>query len=80
MFGSCYRYNVKPTNGADMWPETGLQSILPPRRRRMPERLKVNRNKCLIEKEGKHTVSKKGAFQNVVIVIKKVTTGDYVHC
>nr|KAJ0189382.1 hypothetical protein LSAT_V11C800402130 [Lactuca sativa] len=31
MFGNCYRYNVKPTNGADMWPETCLQSILPPR-------------------------------------------------
>ncbi|CAI9290959.1 unnamed protein product [Lactuca saligna] len=25
MFGSCYRYNVKPTNGADMWPETDEQ-------------------------------------------------------
>ncbi|CAI9271593.1 unnamed protein product [Lactuca saligna] len=62
MFGSCYRYNVKPTNGADMWPETGLQSILPPRHRRMPGRPKVNRKKCRTEKEGKHTVSKKGGI------------------
>ncbi|CAI9294647.1 unnamed protein product [Lactuca saligna] len=62
MFGSCYRYNVKPTNGADMWLETGLQSILPPRRSRMPGRPKVNKKKCRTEKEGKHTVSKKGGI------------------
>ncbi|CAI9271128.1 unnamed protein product [Lactuca saligna] len=30
MFGSCYRYNMEPTNGGNMWPETCIQSILPP--------------------------------------------------
>jgi len=62
MFGSCYRYNVKPVNGADMWPVVDAHTILPPRRRRMPGRPKVNRKKCHTEKEGKHTVSKKGVI------------------
>ncbi|CAI9281960.1 unnamed protein product [Lactuca saligna] len=41
MFGSCYRYPVKPINGANMWPDVLFDPILPPRRRRMPGRPKV---------------------------------------
>ena len=60
MFGSCYRYPIKPINGPDMWPTVDCNPILPPRRRRMPGRPKVNRRKCPTEKVGKHSVSKKG--------------------
>ncbi|KAL4573219.1 hypothetical protein LXL04_020018 [Taraxacum kok-saghyz] len=59
MFGSCYRYPIKPINGPDMWPTVDCNPILPPRRRRMPGRPKVNRRKCPTEKVGKHSVSKK---------------------
>nr|KAJ0199702.1 hypothetical protein LSAT_V11C600310170 [Lactuca sativa] len=31
MFGSCYRYPVKPINGANMWPDVLFDPILPPR-------------------------------------------------
>ncbi|CAI9284860.1 unnamed protein product [Lactuca saligna] len=60
MFGSCYRYPVKPINGANMWPDVLFDPILPPRRRRMPGRPKVNRMKCPIENEGKHKINKTG--------------------
>ncbi|KAL4576182.1 hypothetical protein LXL04_012271 [Taraxacum kok-saghyz] len=60
MFGSCYRYPIKPINGPDMWPTVDCNPILPPRRRRMPGRPKVNRRKCPTEKVGKHSVTKKG--------------------
>ena len=60
MFGSCYRYTIKPINGADLWPTVVANTILPPRRRRLPGRPKVNRKKCTMKKEGRHTVSKKG--------------------
>nr|KAJ0190313.1 hypothetical protein LSAT_V11C800418530 [Lactuca sativa] len=62
MFGSCYRYTIKPINGADLWPTVVANTILPPRRRRLPGRPKVNRKKCPTEKEGRHTVSKKGGI------------------
>ncbi|CAI9284859.1 unnamed protein product [Lactuca saligna] len=60
MFGSCYRYPVKPINGANMWPDVLFDPILPPRRRRMPGRPKVNRMKCPTENEGKHKINKTG--------------------
>ncbi|KAL7590858.1 hypothetical protein Lser_V15G33492 [Lactuca serriola] len=50
MFGSCYRYTIKPINGADLWPTVVANTILPPRRRRLPGRPKVNRKKCLTER------------------------------
>ncbi|CAI9292586.1 unnamed protein product [Lactuca saligna] len=60
MFGSCYRYPVKPINGANMWLDVLFDPILPPRRRRMPGRPKVNRMKCPTENEGKHKINKTG--------------------
>ncbi|CAI9303296.1 unnamed protein product [Lactuca saligna] len=61
MFGSCYRYPVKPINGDNMCPDVLFDPILPPRRRRMLGRPKVNRMKCPIEKnEGRHTINKTG--------------------
>ncbi|CAI9265109.1 unnamed protein product [Lactuca saligna] len=60
MVGSCYRYPVKPINGANMWLDVLFDPILPPRRRRMPGRPKVNRRKCSTENEGRHTINKTG--------------------
>ncbi|CAI9289987.1 unnamed protein product [Lactuca saligna] len=60
LFGSCYRYPVKPINGANMWHDVLFDPILPPRRRRMPGRPKVNRMKCPTENEGRHTINKTG--------------------
>ncbi|KAL4554246.1 hypothetical protein LXL04_039646 [Taraxacum kok-saghyz] len=60
VFSSCYRYTIKPINGADMWPNIDAHTIFPPRRRRLPGRPKVSRKKCPSEKEGRHTVTKKG--------------------
>ncbi|KAL4583469.1 hypothetical protein LXL04_008042 [Taraxacum kok-saghyz] len=60
VFSSCYRYTIKPINGADMWPKVDANTIFPPRRRRLPGRPKVSRKKCPSEKEGRHTVTKKG--------------------
>lgn len=62
MFSSCYRYNINPINGTDMWPTSECHTILPPKRRRMPGRPKVNRKICATEKDGKHTVTKKGVI------------------
>nr|KAJ0198984.1 hypothetical protein LSAT_V11C600308670 [Lactuca sativa] len=46
MFGSCYRYTIKPINGVDLWPTIIVATIiLPPIRRRLPGRPKVNRKK-----------------------------------
>nr|KAJ0193822.1 hypothetical protein LSAT_V11C800417780 [Lactuca sativa] len=51
VFESFYRYPVKPINGANMWPDVQYDPILPPRRKRMPGRLKVNRRKCPTDNE-----------------------------
>nr|KAJ0198245.1 hypothetical protein LSAT_V11C700381320 [Lactuca sativa] len=51
MFGSFYRYPVKPINETNM-------------RRRMLGRSKVNIRKCHIENEGRHTINKKGMSVN----------------
>ncbi|CAI9268136.1 unnamed protein product [Lactuca saligna] len=58
MFGSCYRYNVKLINGYEMWPLNDMNTILPPKCRRMPGRPKMNRIKCISERSDRHTVSK----------------------
>nr|KAJ0208375.1 hypothetical protein LSAT_V11C500248030 [Lactuca sativa] len=60
MFGSCYMYHVKPINGANMCHDVLCDPILPPRRRRMPGRHKVNRRKCPTENEGRHTIDNTG--------------------
>ncbi|KAL4557094.1 hypothetical protein LXL04_035264 [Taraxacum kok-saghyz] len=60
VFSSSYRYTIKPVNGADMWANVDAHTIFPPRRRRLPGRPKVSRRKCPSEKEGRHTVTKKG--------------------
>ncbi|KAL4568417.1 hypothetical protein LXL04_024029 [Taraxacum kok-saghyz] len=80
VFSSCYRYTIKPINGADMWPNVDAHTIFPPRRRRLPGRPKVSRKKCPSEKEGRHTVTKKGWCQNVEIVISQVITRGDAHC
>ncbi|CAI9301786.1 unnamed protein product [Lactuca saligna] len=60
MFGSCYRYNVKPINGRKMWPAKDMNTILPPKRRTMPGRPKINRRKCISERSDRHTGQGKG--------------------
>lgn len=62
MFGNCYKYTINPINGSEMWPSWEGQPMLPPKRKRLPGRPKVNRKKAASEKEGRHTISKKGAI------------------
>ncbi|CAI9299353.1 unnamed protein product [Lactuca saligna] len=62
MFGNCYKYTINPLNGSEMWPSWEGQPMLPPKRKRLPGRPKVNRKKAASEKEGRHTISKKGAI------------------
>ncbi|CAI9284491.1 unnamed protein product [Lactuca saligna] len=62
MFGNCYKYTINPLNGSEMWPSWEGQPMLPPKRKRLPGRPKVNRKKAASEKEGHHTISKKGAI------------------
>nr|KAJ0202728.1 hypothetical protein LSAT_V11C500295570 [Lactuca sativa] len=62
MFGNCYKYKINPLNGSEMWPSWEGQPMLPPKRRRLLGRPKVNRKKVALEKEGRHTISKKGAI------------------
>ncbi|CAI9291513.1 unnamed protein product [Lactuca saligna] len=81
MFGSCYRYPVKPINGANMWPDVLFDPILPPRRRRMPGRPKVNRMKCPTENEGKHKINKTGmSISRCSNCHQEDTTRGDVHC
>ncbi|CAI9269192.1 unnamed protein product [Lactuca saligna] len=47
-------YNVKPINGHEMWPSNDMNTILPPKRRRMPGRPKINRKKCISERSDRH--------------------------
>nr|KAJ0209863.1 hypothetical protein LSAT_V11C400185160 [Lactuca sativa] len=58
MFGRYYKYNVKPINGHEMWLANDMNTILPPKRRRMPGRPKINRKKCISERSDRHTISK----------------------
>ncbi|CAI9303419.1 unnamed protein product [Lactuca saligna] len=62
MFGNCYKYTINPLNGSEMWSSWEGQPMLPPKRKRLPGRPKVNRKKAALEKEGRHTISKKGAI------------------
>ncbi|CAI9283211.1 unnamed protein product [Lactuca saligna] len=62
MFGNCYKYTINPLNGSEMWPSWEGQPMLPPKRKTLHGRPKVNRKKAASEKEGRHTISKKGAI------------------
>ncbi|KAJ9552780.1 hypothetical protein OSB04_016825 [Centaurea solstitialis] len=45
MFLRCYRYNIMPLNGSDMWLEVGYAKPLPPKQRRLPGRPTVKRKR-----------------------------------
>nr|KAJ0209515.1 hypothetical protein LSAT_V11C400217420 [Lactuca sativa] len=68
-FRSCYRYNVKPIIGYEMWPTNDMNTILPPKRRRMSGRPKMNMTKYNSERSDRHTL---GPLQNVAYVPNQV--------
>ncbi|KAL7597701.1 hypothetical protein Lser_V15G24582 [Lactuca serriola] len=59
-YRNTYKYPMKGMNGSNMWPCTNYSPPLPPLRRKLSGRPKVNRRKDLSKKATRHTVSKVG--------------------
>ncbi|XP_023754652.2 uncharacterized protein LOC111903098 [Lactuca sativa] len=59
-YRNAYKYPLRGMNGSNIWPSTNFIPPLPPLKRKMPGRPKVNRKKDLGEKSTRHTVSKVG--------------------
>ncbi|CAH1423816.1 unnamed protein product [Lactuca virosa] len=77
-YRNAYKYPLRGMNGSNMWPSTSFIPPLPPLKRKMPGRPKVNRRKDPGEKTTRHTVSKVGRKFYVVCVNKLVTTRLHV--
>ncbi|KAJ9553710.1 hypothetical protein OSB04_017755 [Centaurea solstitialis] len=63
MFLKSYKYNIRPVNGSDMWPEVDYTKPLPPKQRRLPGRPTVKRKRDPSEMDlmGKTRIPKTGA-------------------
>ncbi|CAH1436434.1 unnamed protein product [Lactuca virosa] len=59
-YRNAYKYPLRGMNGSNMWPSTNFIPPLPPLKRKMPGRPKVNRRKDPREKTTRHTMSKVG--------------------
>ncbi|XP_023737311.2 uncharacterized protein LOC111885278 [Lactuca sativa] len=57
-YKNTYKYHIHGMNGSNMWPVNDFIPPLPPLKRRMPGRPKVNRRRDASEKLPRHTVSK----------------------
>ncbi|CAH1415673.1 unnamed protein product [Lactuca virosa] len=60
VYKNTYTYLIQGMNGSNMWPPTDFIPPLPPMKRRMPGRPKVNKRRDASEKLPRHTVSKAG--------------------
>ncbi|CAH1413142.1 unnamed protein product [Lactuca virosa] len=60
VYKNTYKYLIQGMNGSNMWPPTDFIPPLPPMKRSMPGRPKVNRRRDASEKLPRHTVSKVG--------------------
>ncbi|XP_052623612.1 uncharacterized protein LOC128128896 [Lactuca sativa] len=58
IYKNTYKYQMRGMNGSNMWPSTEFFIPLPPLKRKMPGRPKVNRRKDASERGARHTVSK----------------------
>ncbi|KAL7607472.1 hypothetical protein Lser_V15G15350 [Lactuca serriola] len=58
IYKNTYKYPMRGMNGSNMWPPTEFIPPLPPLKRKMPGRPKVNRRKDSSERGARHTVSK----------------------
>lgn len=59
-YNKTYMKNIFPMNGSNMWPEITFTPYLPPKERRMPRIPTVKRKKDVLERMGKHKMSKLG--------------------
>ncbi|XP_023770486.1 uncharacterized protein LOC111919104 [Lactuca sativa] len=59
-YKNTYKYHIHGMNGSNMWLVTEFIPPLPPLKRSMPGRPKVNRGRDVSEKLPRHTVSKAG--------------------